>query len=63
LQEFTQSFSRNGHHSFPINFEWVVDPNLYVLSFKIQATVSAGTISTDISDYVSVEVLQLQNNA
>ena len=63
LQAFVQSFSRNGHHSYPINFEWVVDPDLYVLSFKIRATVSAGTISTDVNDYVSVEVLQLQNPA
>ena len=63
LQSFVQSFSRNGHHSYPINFNWVVDPDLYVLSFKIRATVSSGTISTDISDYVSVEVLQLQNTA
>jgi hypothetical protein len=63
LQAFVQSFSRDGHHSYPINFNWVVDPNLYLLSFKIRATTSAGTISTAIGDYVSVEVLQLQNNA
>jgi hypothetical protein len=35
----------------------------YSLSFKIRATASAGTISTDVNDYISVEVLQLQNTA
>jgi hypothetical protein len=62
LQAFVQSFSRNGHHSFAINFNWVMDAN-YSLSFKIRATASAGTISTDVNDYISVEVLQLQNTA
>jgi hypothetical protein len=62
LQAFVQSFSGNGHHSYPINFNWVMDAN-YSLSFKIRATTSAGTISTSVNDYVSVEVLQLQNTA
>jgi len=59
LQTFVQSFSRNGHHTYPINFDWVMTDD-YSLSFKITAEVSAGTISTDATDYYSVIVDQLQ---
>lgn len=62
LQVFIQSLSRTGHHSYPINFSWVMDEE-YSLSFVIRATTSADTISTDIKDYVSVCVDQLQNSA
>jgi len=59
LQTFIQSFSRNGHHSYPINFDWVMTGD-YTLSFKIIAEISAGTISTDTTDYYSVIVDELQ---
>jgi hypothetical protein len=35
----------------------------YTLSFKITAQVSAGTISTDVSDYVSVILDEIQPSA
>ena len=62
LQSFEQSFSRTGHHSYPINFDWVMDSE-YSLSFVIRATTSADTIQTDANDYVSITVDQLQNSA
>jgi hypothetical protein len=61
LQDFTQSLSRNGHHSFPVNFDWQMTEE-YDLSFKITATMSAGTISVDTNDYYSVIVDELQNS-
>ena len=51
VQSFTQSFSRNGHHSYPINFNYIM-PNS--LAFKITAQASAGDITTDTTDYYSV---------
>lgn len=59
LQSFVQSLSRNGHHSFPVNFDWVMVDD-YSLSFKIVASVNAGTIATDLTDYFSVIVDQIQ---
>jgi hypothetical protein len=62
LQEFTQSFSRNGHHSFPINFDWQMTEG-YDLSFKITATMlNSNTISVDTNDYYSIIVDELQNS-
>jgi len=61
LQEFTQSFSRNGHHSFPVNFDWQMTAE-YDLSFKITATMlNSQTISVDTNDYYSIIVDELQN--
>jgi len=61
LQDFTQSFNRNGHHSFPINFDWIMDEG-YDLRFKITATMgNSQTISVDTNDYYSVIVDELQN--
>jgi len=57
VQYFTQSFSRSGHHSFPINFNYIMP---YSFAFKITAQVSAGTIATDITDYYSVIVDEVQ---
>lgn len=59
LQTFTQSLSRNGHHSQPINFDWTMDGD-YSLSFKVVASVSVGNISTDVNDYYSVTVDELR---
>jgi len=59
VQNFTQTFSRNGHHSYPINFNWVMDSN-FNLSFKITALVSDGTIATDTTDYYSVILDEVQ---
>ena len=59
LQSFVQSLSRSGHHSFPVNFDFVMDGD-YSLSFKIVASVSAGNISTDAVDYFSVIVDEIQ---
>jgi hypothetical protein len=61
LQEFTQSLSRNGHHCFPINFDWQMTAE-YDLSFKITATMlNSNTISVDTNDYYSIIVDELQN--
>jgi len=61
LQDFTQSFNRNGHHSFPINFDWIMDEG-YDLRFKITATMgNSQTISVDTGDYYSIIVDELQN--
>ena len=60
LQQFTQSLTKNGHHSFPVNFDWQMTEE-YDLSFKINATMSTGTISVDTNDYYSVIVDELQN--
>jgi hypothetical protein len=57
VQSFTQSFSRSGHHSFPINFNYIMP---YSLAFKITARVSAGDIETDVTDYYSVIVDEVQ---
>jgi hypothetical protein len=57
VQDFTQTFSRSGHHSFPINFNYIMP---YTFAFKITALVSAGTIATDIKDYYSVIVDEVQ---
>ena len=59
LQSFIQSFSRNGHHAYPINFDFIMNSD-YSLSFKITAQPTAGTIATDIKDYCSLIVDQLQ---
>jgi hypothetical protein len=57
VQSFTQTLSRSGHHSFPINFNYIMP---YSFAFKITALVSAGTIATDITDYYSVIVDEVQ---
>jgi hypothetical protein len=63
LQSFTQSLSRNGHHSTPINFDWIMTGD-FTLSFKITVTSNNGaTISTDTNDYYSVKVDELQDGA
>jgi len=59
VQDFTQTFSKSGHHSFPINFNWIMNGN-YSLSFKITAQVSAGDIETEVTDYYSVILDEVQ---
>ena len=59
LQSFIQTLSRNGHHSFPVNFDFVMDDD-YSLSFKIVASINAGDIATDLTDYYSIIVDEIQ---
>jgi hypothetical protein len=62
LQSFIQSFSRSGHHSYPINLDYTMSGD-YSLSFKITAQTTAGNITTDIKDYFSIIIDQLQPGA
>lgn len=60
LQSFVQSLTGTNHHSFPINFDWVMTDD-YSLSFKITATCSnTYNVSTDALDYYSVIVDEIQ---
>ena len=62
LQTRTQTMSRNGHHNFAINFDFVM-PSIYTLSFSINVSASAGTVSTDANDFYSIVMNELQNTA
>jgi hypothetical protein len=62
LQTLTQTTSRNGHHNFAINFDFVM-PSIYTLSFSVNVSASAGTVSTDVNDFYSVTMNQLQPSA
>jgi hypothetical protein len=64
IQHFTQSLSRNGHHSMPITFNYTIpeNPTIYNFPFKITAQTTNGTIATDVKDYYSVIVDELQNS-
>jgi len=59
LQSFIQSFSRSGHHAYPVNFDYIMSGD-FSLSFKITAQPTAGNITTDIKDYFSIITDQLQ---
>ena len=62
LQTRTQSMTSNGHHNFPINFDFIT-PSVYTLSFSINVSASEGNVSTDANDFYSITMNQLQNSA
>lgn len=58
-QSFNQTLSNNGHHNLAIKFNLPID-NRYDYNFGITASVSVGTISTDVNDYYNIEINQVK---
>ena len=58
-QSFNQSLSNNGHHNLAIKFNLPPDSR-YDYNFGITASVSVGTISTDVNDFYSVQINQVK---
>lgn len=59
IQSIIQT-SAGGHHTIPLFFSQTL-ATVYTLNFRLDAT-SAGVISTDASDYYSVEVCQIKDS-
>jgi hypothetical protein len=61
IYSYIQGLSRNGHHIFPVKFLIPAD-TYYDYNFSITATISAGTISTGVDDFYSVEFKQIKGD-
>jgi hypothetical protein len=56
---YIQNLSRNGHHIFPVKF-LVSQDGEYDYDFTITASLSTGSISTDLNDFYNAEFRQIK---
>lgn len=59
IYSYTQSLTNNGHHIFPVKFLIPADSSSSY-NFSITATISSGTISSDVKDFYCAEFRQIK---
>jgi hypothetical protein len=59
---YTQALSRNGHHQISFNM-WQASNGQFDIDATVNFAVSSGSISTDTSDYYSLQVYNIKNFA